>query len=47
MAAACIGIAREVCDKMLMRRPIDVAGAADFAVAMILGGVKGLPGSTA
>jgi len=43
MAASCIGIAREVCDKMLMRRPIDVATAADFAVAMILGGVKGLP----
>ena len=44
MAAACIGIAREVCDKMLMRRPIDVAAAADFAVGMILGGVTGLPG---
>jgi len=45
MAASCIGIAREVCDKMLMRRPIDTAAAADFAVAMILGGVMGLPGS--
>jgi AcrR family transcriptional regulator len=44
MAAACIGIAREVCDKMLMRRPIDTAAAAEFATAMILGGVKGLPG---
>ena len=43
MAAACIGIAREVCDQMLMRRPIDTAAAADFAVAMIMGGVKGLP----
>ena len=42
MAASCIGIAREVCDKMLMRRPIDTAAAADFAVRMILGGVKGL-----
>lgn len=43
MAAACIGIAREVGEKMLTRRPIDVAAAADFAAAMILGGVKGLP----
>ena len=42
MAASCIGIAREVCDKMLMRRPIDTAAAANFAVRMILGGVKGL-----
>lgn len=43
MTAACIGIAREVCDKMLMRRPIDTAAAADFAVEMILGGLRGLP----
>jgi len=45
MTAACIGIAREVCDKMLMRRPIDTAAAADFTVEMILGGLKGLPGT--
>lgn len=45
MTAACIGIAREVCDQMLMRRPIDTAAAADFAVDMILGGVRGLPGA--
>ena len=43
MAAACIAIAREVGDKMLERRPIDTRGAADFAVAMILTGLKGLP----
>jgi AcrR family transcriptional regulator len=43
MAAACIAVAREVCDKMLMRRPMDTAGAADFAIAMILEGIKGLP----
>jgi AcrR family transcriptional regulator len=43
MAAACIAIAREVGDKMLERRPIDTKGAADFAVTMILGGLKGLP----
>ncbi len=33
----------EVGDKMLERRPIDTRGAADFAVAMILGGLRGLP----
>ena len=43
MAAACIAIARDVGDRMLERRPIDARGAADFAVAMILNGLKGLP----
>lgn len=43
MACACIAVAREVCDRMLARRPIDTAAAADFAVAMILNGLKGLP----
>lgn len=43
MTAACIGIAREVGDKMVMRRPMDVKAAADFASAMILGGLRGLP----
>lgn len=43
LAAACIAIAREVGDKMLARRPIDTEGAAAFAVAMILTGLKGLP----
>jgi hypothetical protein len=28
---------------MLMRRPIDTKGASEFAVAMIQGGLKGLP----
>ena len=45
MAAACIGIAREVGDRMLTRRPIETGPAADFAVAMILNGIKGLPGA--
>lgn len=45
LAAACIGIAREVGDKMLSRRPFDTKGATDFAVAMILGGLHGLPHS--
>jgi AcrR family transcriptional regulator len=43
MAAACIAVAREVGDKMLERRPIDTKGAAEFATAMILNGLKGLP----
>ena len=47
MAAACIAIARDVGDKMLERRPIDTAGAAAFAVKMILSGLKGLPAAPA
>jgi AcrR family transcriptional regulator len=43
MAAACIAVAREVGDKMLERRPIDTQGAAEFATAMILNGLRGLP----
>jgi len=43
MAAACIAVAREVGDKMLERRPIDTEAAAEFAVAMILNGLRGLP----
>jgi AcrR family transcriptional regulator len=43
MAAACIAVAREVGDKMLERRPIDTKGAAEFAISMILTGLKGLP----
>lgn len=43
LAAACIAIAREVGEKMLARRPVDTRAAEDFAVAMILSGLKGLP----
>lgn len=43
VAAACIAIAREVGDRMLMRRPIDTKAATEFAVAMIQTGLKGLP----
>jgi len=45
LAAACIAIAREVGEKMVSRRPIDTKAAADFVVALIEGGVKGLPKS--
>lgn len=43
MAAACIAVAREVGDKMLERRPVDTEAATEFAVAMILNGLRGLP----
>jgi AcrR family transcriptional regulator len=41
MTVSCIGIAREVGDKMLERRPIDTRAAADFAMNMILFGLNG------
>jgi AcrR family transcriptional regulator len=44
LAAAAIGVAREVCDRMLARRPdIDLDTAVDFAHRMIQGGVEALP----
>jgi AcrR family transcriptional regulator len=43
LATACIAIAREVGDKMMERRPIDVPGAVEFAVQLILGGLPALP----
>jgi len=39
LAAAAIGIAREMGDHMLRRRPADVSGATAFASAMLLGGI--------
>ncbi len=47
LAAACIAMAREVGDKMLERRPIDIEGAAEFVLQMILGGLRGLPAAKA
>ena len=43
LAAACIAVAREVGERMLERRPIDVDMATQFAVSMILGGLPALP----
>lgn len=44
LAAAAIGVAREVCDRMLDRLPdIDLEGSVDFAHRMIQGGVGALP----
>lgn len=43
LAAASIAMAREVGGVMLRRRPIDVDGAAEFCVKLILGGLPALP----
>jgi AcrR family transcriptional regulator len=43
LTASAIAVAREVGDRMLARRPIDVAGAADFVVRLVMGGVPNLP----
>ncbi len=43
LAGACIAIAREIGERMLERRPVDVDAAADFAVSLILGGLPALP----
>ncbi len=43
LTAAAVGIAREIGDRMLQRKPVDVEGATEFAAAMILAGLKGVP----
>lgn len=43
LASACIAVAREVGERMLARRPVDVDGATAFAVSLILGGLPALP----
>ncbi len=40
LACACIGIAQEVGDCMLLRQPPDLEGAADFVCTMVLGGLE-------
>ena len=42
LTAAAIGIAREICDHMLQRRPIDVDGATRFASALLIAGLHGV-----
>ncbi|MBY9066578.1 TetR/AcrR family transcriptional regulator [Hyphomonas sp. WL0036] len=42
LAAAAIGIAREMGDYMLKRRPVDVEGATCFACTLLLSGLKAL-----
>lgn len=43
LMAAIVGVAFEVAERMLKREPHDSAGAADFATALFLGGVRALP----
>ena len=43
LATACIAIAREVGDAMMQRQPMDVAGATEFVVRLILGGLPAVP----
>ena len=43
LAASCIAVAREIGERMIERDPIDVNGATDFVVRLILGGLPNLP----
>ena len=43
LAGSAIAVAREVGERMAARRPMDVPGAAEFAVRLIMGGVASLP----
>ena len=43
LAASCITVAREIGDRMLERRPIEVESATEFVVRLILGGLPALP----
>jgi AcrR family transcriptional regulator len=43
LTASAIAVAREVGDRMMERERIDVAGAADFVVRLIMGGLPNLP----
>ena len=43
LTTACIAIARDVGDRMLLREPPDVAGATEFCVSLILGGLASAP----
>lgn len=44
LSASAIGIAREMGDHMLRRRPVDVEGAARFATSMLLAGIREIAG---
>lgn len=47
LSAAAIGIARELGDRMLLRRPVDPAAAAKFASRLLLAGINQLSASAA
>ena len=44
LTAAAIGIAREMGDYMLQRRPVDVEGATRFASGLVLAGGRAMMG---
>jgi AcrR family transcriptional regulator len=46
LMAAMIGVAREVAQEMVKRDPPDVAGATEFATALVMNGIRGLPAKT-
>ena len=46
LMASIVGVAFEISERMLMREADDAAGAAAFATALFLGGVRALPGKT-
>ena len=43
LMAALVGVAFEVAERMLRREPVDTNAAADFATALFMGGIRGLP----
>jgi AcrR family transcriptional regulator len=43
LAASCIAIAREIGEQMFLRDPVEVEGATEFVVRLILGGLPALP----
>jgi len=43
LMAAIVGVAFEVAERMLQREPHDPAAAAEFAAALLIGGVRVLP----
>jgi len=43
LAASCIAVAREIGEQMFERHPVDVEGATEFVVRLILGGLPALP----
>ena len=43
LTASCIAVAREIGEKMMERHTVDVDGATEFVVRLMLGGVSALP----
>ena len=45
LMAAIVGVAFEVAERMLRQEPHDPAAAAEFAAALLIGGIRALPGA--